>query len=145
MISKTDNNAEVYRAKLHWIIFLWPLILACMAMLLGIYVAELKMVALFFIGFAMVWFAMTWVNYAYSSLTIKNLQVIFRTGLLVRKTTDIPMSKIESIDIRQSVSGSILSYGSLVITGTGGTRHFMNYLDKPLTCRRYIEQLLHGE
>lgn len=69
--------------------------------------------------------------------------MILRTGMLVRQTVDIPLSKIETIDIRQSIIGSILRYGSLVITGTGGTRHVMNFLDKPLTCRRYIEQLMH--
>ena len=83
-------------------------------------------------------------TYRFSSLTIKKNQVILRTGILVRQTIDIPLNKIESIDIRQSILGSILHYGSLVITGTGGTRQMVNYLNKPLTCRRYIEQLMHG-
>ena len=63
--------------------------------------------------------------------------------MLVRQTIDIPLAKIESIDIRQTILGSIFNYGSLIITGTGGTRHMINYLAKPLTCRRYIEQLMH--
>ena len=57
---------------------------------------------------------------------------------------DIPLNKIESIDIRRSLLGSLLQYGTLVITGTGGSRQLVNFLDKPLTCRRYIEQLMHG-
>ena len=82
-------------------------------------------------------------TFIFSSLVIKKRQVILCTGILIRQTIDIPLSKIESIDIRQSILGSILQYGSLVITGTGGTRQFVNYLSHPLTCRRYIEQLLH--
>ena len=62
----------------------------------------------------------------------------------MRQTIDIPLSKIECIDIRQSILGSFLDYGSLVVTGTGGSRQVINYLAKPLTCRRYIEQLMHG-
>ena len=61
----------------------------------------------------------------------------------MRETVDIPLSKIESIDIRQSILGSLFQYGSLVITGTGGTRQSMGYVSKPLTCRRHIEQLMH--
>ncbi|ASQ44953.1 PH domain-containing protein [Legionella clemsonensis] len=138
----TDRNV-VYFARLHWILFFWPMALACFAIFLGAQINQLKEVALLFLFVALIWTLMTWVTYHFSSLTIKKKQVILRTGMLVRQTIDIPLSKIESIDIRQSVLGSIFRYGSLVITGTGGTRHVMNFLDKPLTCRRYIEQLMH--
>jgi uncharacterized membrane protein YdbT with pleckstrin-like domain len=63
--------------------------------------------------------------------------------MLIRKTLDIPLNKIESIDIRQSILGSLLRYGTVVVTGTGGSRQMVSYLSKPLTCRRYIEQLMH--
>lgn len=96
-----------------------------------------------FLGFfALIWILITWVTYHFSSITIKRKQVILRTGIIVRQTVDIPLNKIETIDIRQSILGSILSYGTLIITGTGGTRYLINYLYKPLTCRRYIEQLM---
>ncbi len=102
------------------------------------------MMSLFMAGFAVIWGGMIWVTYQLSSLTIKKNQVILCTGIFVRQTLDIPLSKIESIDIRQSLLGSMLQYGSLVITGTGGSRQMVNYLSRPLTCRRYIEQLMHG-
>ena len=107
-------------------------------------VGQLREVANFVAVFALLWGLMVWVTYHFSSLTIKKKQVILCTGILVRKTLDIPLNKIESIDIRQSLLGSLLRYGSLVITGTGGSRQFVNYISKPLTCRRYIEQLMHG-
>jgi len=137
-----DSNI-IYLAKLHRILFLGPLALCCISMILGLQFYQIKEVALLFVVFSLVWLAITWVNYHFSSLTIKKRQVILRTGFLVRQTIDIPLAKIESIDIRQSILGSIFQYGSLIITGTGGTRHMINFLDKPLTCRRYIEQLMH--
>ena len=93
---------------------------------------------------AVIWGIMTWVTYQFSSLTIKKGQVILRSGFIVRQTIDVSIAKIESIDIRQSIAGSIFQYGFLMITGTGGTRNSMNFIAKPLTCRRYIEQLMHG-
>lgn len=139
-----DSNV-VYVARLHWLLFFWPSAFAIFALILGIEVEQLKEVALVFLVFSISWGLITWVNYHFSSLTIEKKRVIFRTGILVRKTTDIPYTKIESIDIRQSIIGSIMRYGALMITGTGGTRHFINFIDKPLTCRRYIEQLMHAQ
>lgn len=142
MKDKADDNV-VYEAGLHWILFFWPAALALVGMFLGIQFTPLKEVSIFIVLFAIAWLIMTWVTFLFSSLTIKKKQVILRTGIFVRQTIDIPMAKIETIDIRQSILGSILHYGVLVITGTGGTRHLINYIDKPLTCRRYIEQLMH--
>ncbi|WP_133128363.1 PH domain-containing protein [Legionella nagasakiensis] len=137
------NNNIVYQARLHWILFFWPVILFCLAVYVGVNYEILYPVPYFLALFALAWFIMIWVAYQFSSLTIKKKQVILRTGLLVRQTIDIPLAKIESIDIRQSILGSLLRYGSLVITGTGGSRQIVTYLNKPLTCRRYIEQLMH--
>lgn len=137
------DSDRVYFAKLHWILFLGPFVLTCISLFLGIQYSQFKEVALLFVVFSLVWMGITWISYHFSSLTIKKKQVILRTGMLVRQTIDIPLAKIETIDIRQTLFGSLFQYGTLIITGTGGTRHMINYLAKPLTCRRYIEQLMH--
>ena len=143
MTDTTDDDV-IYFARLHWIIFLWPVVLFFGGMILGIEFWQLKEVSIFLVLFALAWGLMTWVTYRFSSLTIKKNQVILRSGFLVRQTIDIPIAKIESIDIRQSVGGSIFQYGFLLIIGTGGSRNSINFIAKPLTCRRYIEQLTHG-
>lgn len=141
----TENMKEadvLYFTRLHWIIFFWPIVSFMVPIVLQIYVPQLSDLNLFLLAFAFLWLAMTWVTYYFSSITIKKKQVILRTGIIVRQTVDMPLSKIETIDIRQSILGSIFQYGALVITGTGGTRHLINYIHRPLTCRRYIEQLM---
>lgn len=141
----TEQTAEpniVYFTRLHWIIFLAPITSLLMVLALHIYLPQLSSLCLIFEAFSLLWIGMTWVTYYFSSITIKRKQVILRTGIVVRQTVDIPLTKIETIDIRQSILGSIFRYGALVITGTGGTRHYINYLSKPLTCRRYIEQMM---
>ena len=143
MGDKPENN-EIYVARLHWIIFVWPVVLLLGGMLLGIEYSQLKEVSIFLVLFALLWIIITWVSYLFSSLTIKKSQIILRSGFIVRQTIDIPIMKIESIDIRQSISGSIFQYGFLMIRGTGGSLNSMNFIAKPLTCRRYIEQLIHG-
>ena len=139
----TDSNI-VYQARLHWILFFWPAMLLCSSLFLAMRFELLNEIVFVMVVFSMIWGSIVWVTYHFSYLIIKKNQVILCTGVLVRKTTDISLNKIESIDIRQSLLGSMLHYGSLVITGTGGSRQMVNYLSKPLTCRRHIEQLMHG-
>jgi uncharacterized membrane protein YdbT with pleckstrin-like domain len=138
-----ENNV-VYQARLHMIIFLWPILFLGGAGYAAYYYPGFKDLALYVSLISVVWILMMWASYVFSLLIIKEKQVILRKGILVRKTIDIPMNKIESIDITQSIIGSIFRYGTLVVTGTGGTQQTMNYINKPLTCRRYIEQQMHG-
>lgn len=137
-----SNSNIIYLARLHWIIFIYP----CLILGIGVQVSNalynLPEIGYFIIGGAFLWGGATWLKYQFSSLTIQKKQVILRTGILLRQTIDIPMSKIESIDVRQSIIGSIFRYGTLIITGTGGTQQCITHLSKPLTCRRHIETLV---
>ncbi len=143
MIENTNDPNIVYFTRLHWIIFLLPVMALAGAIVFTAYIpSQLFYLGLGLIAFTLIWIFMTWVTYYFSSLTIKKNQVILRTGVIVRETIDIPLSKIEAIDIRQSILGSIFRYGMICITGTGGTRRTINYIHNPLTCRRHIEQLL---
>ena len=142
MMENARDENIIYFTRMHWIIFLWPIVTLFIALAIPYYIEQLREVGYALIFFALVWILMTWVTYYFSSLTIKKNQIILRTGVLVRQTIDIPLTKIEAIDIRQSIFGSIFRYGMLCITGTGGTRRTINYLHNPLTCRRYIEQLV---
>lgn len=139
------ERSIIYLSRLHWIIFFWPVGLFIVALFLASQYPQVKEPTFVLAGIALIWIFMTWVTYFFSSLTIKKNQVILRTGIIVRQTVDIPIDKIESIDIRQSIIGSVFRYGSVIITGTGGTKHLINFLCRPLTCRRYIEQQMHGE
>jgi len=135
----------VYLARLHWILFVGPLFLLLIAITAGslFNTKLLQPIVIFCFIFSLAWGVLVWITYHFSSLTIKKKQLILRTGFLVRQTVDIPFARIESIDITQTILGSLLQYGSLVITGTGGSRQMIHNVSKPLTCRRYIEQLMH--
>jgi len=138
-----NDQSVVYQARLHWILFVWPLLFLLLGLSISFSFTSFREVGLFVVLIALAWGVLMWLTYQFSSLTIKKKQVILRSGILVRQTIDIPLTKIESIDIRQSIAGSLFHYGSLLITGTGGTRQWMSYVAKPLTCRRHIEQLMY--
>lgn len=142
MTEQMNQSQVVYFTRLHWVVFFGPVLGLFISLAIGFIIPELVLVSYTLSIFNSIWILITWVSFYFSSITIQTKSVILRTGIIVRQTIDIPMDKIETIDIRQSILGSLFHYGTLIITGTGGTKHFINFLSAPLTCRRYIEQMM---
>lgn len=72
---------------------------------------------------------------------ITNKRVIIKTGLISRRTVELNLSKIESVNVNQSILGRILGYGSLQIVGTGGTKEVFPSINKPLAFRKKFQEL----
>ena len=75
---------------------------------------------------------------ATTELAVTNKRVVFKTGWLNRSTFEMHLDKIENIHIEQSVFARGLDYGTIVISGTGGTRQAFAHIAAPLALRRAI-------
>lgn len=139
------EQLDIYECRLHWIIFLKPLSIILIPILMAYIGIHQKYVPIIFLVIALGWFISEMIRYIFTYLTIKPKNVIFQTGFLIQQTIDLPMRKIESIDIRQTLIGTIFNYGDIVITGSGGTQQIIQSIESPLTCRRYIEQYMHAD
>ena len=53
---------------------------------------------------------------------ITNKRIICKTGIFSRRTLEMNLNKIESVNIDQSIFGRMLGYGTITIIGTGGTK-----------------------
>lgn len=73
---------------------------------------------------------------------ITNKRVVIKQGLFSRKTFEMNLSKIESVNVDQSVWGRLFGFGSISIIGTGGTRETFNDIRKPLEFRRHFQELV---
>src|SRR4051812_41880888 len=60
-----------------------------------------------------------WIAYTTTELAITNKRVIAKTGLVQRRTTEMFLEKIESIQVDQSIFGRLFNFGSILISGTG--------------------------
>ena len=138
------TDGIVYQARLHWIMYVWPVIIFCIVVVIGFQFEVLRQASVLFVFLVFFWGLATYGMVRFSSLTINTNQILLRTGVFTRQTKGFSLNKIESVNIRQSILGALLGYGTLDITGTGGTHESIAYLSKPLTCRRYIEQMMHG-
>ncbi len=76
-----------------------------------------------------------------SEFVITNRRIIIKTGFIARNTFEMNLSKIESVNVDQSVSGRIFNYGSITIIGTGGTKETFNNIAHPLSFRKAFQEL----
>jgi uncharacterized membrane protein YdbT with pleckstrin-like domain len=110
-----DEKVE-YETTYHWIIFL-----------------TLKAFLTLFIAPAL----QRWSD----EFVITNKRVVIKTGLFSRKTFEMNLTKIESVNVDQSVWGRLLGFGSITIIGTGGTRESFDTIQKPLEFRKRFQEL----
>ena len=76
-----------------------------------------------------------------SEFVITNKRVIMKTGFISRKTFEMNLQKIESINVDQSLFGRLFGFGSVTIIGTGGSRESFSDISKPLLFRRKFQEL----
>lgn len=70
---------------------------------------------------------------------VTNRRVVHKTGILSRQTAELRLASIETIDLRQSVTGRLLGYGDVVLTGRGESSMIFARLAAPLDAKRAIE------
>jgi uncharacterized membrane protein YdbT with pleckstrin-like domain len=73
-----------------------------------------------------------------TDLAVTDRRVIYKSGVLARHTLEINRSKVESVDVDQSVLGRILNFGTIVVRGTGGSLEPIRMISDPLTFRSHI-------
>lgn len=130
----------VYQARLHWIIFLKAFFVAFTFIVIGAYLLALQpLVGGFgiFLGFVI---AMPpFVRYKTSEFGVTTKRVVFKEGLVRRRTLELLLKHVEAILVDQSVPGRIFNYGSVTLTGTGGVREVFHNVSAPLELRRRIQ------
>jgi uncharacterized membrane protein YdbT with pleckstrin-like domain len=73
-----------------------------------------------------------------TELAVTDQRVIFKTGVIARHTLEMNRSKVESVDVDQSILGRILGYGTVLLRGTGGSLEPMQTISDPLMFRSHI-------
>lgn len=81
---------------------------------------------------------------ATSEFVITNKRVIVKVGLIRRKSLEMNLQKIESVNVEQGMVARILGYGTVTIVGTGGTRESFTDIRKPLMFRRKFQEFSMG-
>jgi uncharacterized membrane protein YdbT with pleckstrin-like domain len=110
------GETVVHSAKLHWIIYLTPK--AILTLWIAPYIQQVT-----------------------SELAITTKRIIIKVGLIARRTLEMNLSKIETVNVDQSIMGRILNYGSITVIGTGGTREVFNDIANPMQFRKAFQEI----
>lgn len=150
------DEEAVYRTKPHWIIFTAPLgwlILALLILFLGPrynignfavlgkytltdILGFLALIAAFFSALG------AFINYATSEYGITNRRILMKIGFIRRLSLEILLSRVESIQVYQGIMGRLFNYGTIVVSGTGGSKDLFPNIPDPLTFRRHAQEQL---
>jgi len=77
-----------------------------------------------------------------TEFAVTNRRVIAKTGFIRRHTLEMLLSKIESVAVHQSILGRLLDFGTVTVTGTGGTEESFRAIVEPLAVRSKINQII---
>ena len=69
---------------------------------------------------------------------VTNLRVVHKTGFIKRRTFEMSLDKVESVDVNQSILGRILNYGNVTILGVGEGKETITTIASPLEFRNFI-------
>ncbi|MGH7210835.1 MAG: PH domain-containing protein, partial [Acetobacteraceae bacterium] len=129
--TKVLQTDETVRAigLLHWLIF-WPAVLwlavAIAVACVGAFVANEEpqrtyclYAAAAIAIVAVLMFLGEWLRRHATEIVVTDRRVILKRGLLSHYTVEMNVAKIETVDVRPSIWGRLLNYGTVVIRGTG--------------------------
>ena len=142
----------IYETGLHWLVYVRAIVLFVAAAALSVaalYVphdsqnmAVGKNLVLGVAGVVLVLAIITTIAAAIrrvtTELAVTDQRVIFKRGIFARYTIEMNRSKVESVDVDQTILGRLLGYGTLLVRGTGGSLEPMESISDPLTFRTYI-------
>ncbi|WP_128923067.1 PH domain-containing protein [Bradyrhizobium guangxiense] len=137
----------LYSTNAHWI-FYFPAILAwivALALLILSRQATVDWLVLLCLGAAglaalaaLYWTIKGWFHRFTTETDVTNLRVVHKTGFIKRRTFEMALDKVESVDVDQTILGRILNYGDVTIRGVGEGIETIKTIASPLAFRSSI-------
>jgi uncharacterized membrane protein YdbT with pleckstrin-like domain len=143
------DETLVYTTTRHWFVYLHAALCAIvgLALLIGSQfvpqqepaAATALLVAAGGVGVVTLWFWLkAFIDRATTEFAVTSRRVIYKVGLIRRRTVEMNLGAVESVDVEQSILGRILGFGQVHIIGTGGSTTPYPRISDPLTFRSHI-------
>jgi uncharacterized membrane protein YdbT with pleckstrin-like domain len=147
--SKVLQPGETVRVvgRLHWLIYSNAVLLLVIALAIALLAAELTdptqrqlvlLVALVVVVLGGLVFLGAWIRRKATEIVVTDRRIIYKRGFIARRTVEMNISKVETVDVEQSIAGRLLGYGTVLIRGTGESLEPLRHVEAPLTIRNAI-------
>jgi uncharacterized membrane protein YdbT with pleckstrin-like domain len=134
-----------YVTKIHWVIYLPALIvlaLACAAFVPSVTTETLRplwlIVAALLAVFGILMLAAAWFRQWTTEIAVTSKRIIYKRGFIRRRTIEMNMDKVESVDVTQSIFGRMFNFGTIVVRGVGVGIEPLNNIDAPIEFRNHV-------
>jgi uncharacterized membrane protein YdbT with pleckstrin-like domain len=135
-----------YVGKLHWAMYGNAIVLGIIAVVAAgfslnltdnprlLALAAAAIVALL----AIVSFLRAWFVRVTTEIVVTDKRLIHKVGWISRRTQEINVSKVETVDVTQGIWGRILDSGTVLVRGIGGSWEPLRNVASPLQLRNAI-------
>ena len=157
--SLVEGERVLYRARLHWVVLFWPILVASAIGALGVAFLVVVVVPslrphgfsgalgvaglLLFVG-ALAVIGSAIVARNATEIAVTSRRVLIKTGIVNRRTLELLLVRIESIGVNEPPLGRMLGFGTVVLRGTGGTPEQFDRIANPLEFRRQVQSQVEG-
>jgi len=137
----------LYSTNLHWVFYLpgligWVVSVALLVAARMVTPGGLALVCLALsAAAALVAFYLSlraWFERWTTETDVTSLRVVHKEGFIKRRTFEMSLDKVESVDVNQSILGRILNYGDVTIRGVGEGVEKIKTIASPLAFRNFI-------
>jgi uncharacterized membrane protein YdbT with pleckstrin-like domain len=137
----------LYSTNAHWIFYLPAIVAWIVALILVIVSRETTVQSVILLALAsaavvaLVALYLTvkaWFHRLTTETDVTNRRVVHKTGFIKRRTFEIALDKVESVDVDQSIAGRIFDFGNVTIQGVGEGRETITTIASPLAFRNAI-------
>ena len=140
------GESMLYMARVHWIVYLPGLLIGAAAFALVAWAVAMPAdwrIAVYIgagvLGYmALHRLLMAAVEKITTELAVTDRRVIAKVGFIQRRTWEINNSKVEGVEVNQSILGRVFGYGTVMVKGTGGGFTPVHNIDDPLTFRNHV-------
>jgi uncharacterized membrane protein YdbT with pleckstrin-like domain len=123
-----SNNEEVRDLfKLHWFAKIWMIIWIILAIPT--------------LGITLILALWEWLKLRSIEQGVTNKRVIFKQGIISRKTEEMKITSIETVEIIQGIMGRLFGYGDIKVTGRGMSDLLFKKINDPMDVKRKIESV----
>jgi uncharacterized membrane protein YdbT with pleckstrin-like domain len=137
----------LYSTNAHWMFYL-PAIAAWIVTLILLILARsttAQSIVLLYLSAAAVaaivalyWTVKAWFHRWTTETDVTNFRIVHKTGFIKRRTFEMSLDKVESVDVNQSILGRIMNYGDVTVLGVGEGRETIRTIAAPLAFRNSI-------
>ena len=134
----------IHRARVSWWSQVWLILLAALTFGIAIGFAAVatldadteRIITGVIVVIGIAFLLRAWIRVHSTELAITNRRVIAKFGFVQRHTVEINLEKVEALRVDQGFIGRMLNFGTIHITGSGGSVEPIAQIAQPLEFRR---------